>query len=53
MPLITLIMERNGPGAGGWVLGFHSRAQCSSRSIQIEKNGREKKKKEEEGKRGE
>lgn len=45
MPLITLIMERNGPGAGGWVLGFYSRAQCSSRSIQIEKNGREKKKK--------
>lgn len=40
MTLITLIMEQN--GLGGWWLGvgFSSRIQCLSRSIQIEKKAR-------------
>lgn len=37
MALITLIMEQNGLGAGGWVLGFPRGHNARSRSIQIEK----------------
>lgn len=40
MTLITLIMEQNGLGAGGWVLGFPRGVQCRSRSIQIEKKSK-------------
>lgn len=32
MTLITLIMEQNGPGAGGWVLGF-SRGHNAAREV--------------------
>lgn len=40
MTLITLIMEQNGPGAGGWVLGFPRGHNARSRSIQIEKKSK-------------